>query len=187
MTPGRLYLLAILCLVLAGFLLFGGPATGLRSILGTAAILLAIVTYLLGLYMNRLGRRGEEALDALRSRIASVTEEAIRSEHRVYHLGGLPELAAGGLMVLYETVSGWLLVPLLEELAWVKVPREGVGEVKLESAPEGLILHVAMRSDEGTDMDLRLASTQVEAKIAAPADARDLAALQAALTGGTTE
>jgi hypothetical protein len=176
MTPGRLYLLAILCLVLAAILLFFGPDTGLTNILGAAATFLALLAYLLGLYLNRLGRRGEEALIALRSRIASVSGESIRGEHRTYHLSGLDELAKGGLLVVYEVADGWLLVPLLADLAWLKVPADGVDEVAMEEQGErGRNLAVKLRDEEGRALELRLASTLADRA------ARDLVLLQAAL------
>ncbi len=182
MTPARLYILALLCLLLAVILLFWGPDSGLSNGLGAAATFLALLAYLLGIYLNRLGRRGEEALTALRSRIASVTDEAIRSEHRVYHLEGMNELQAGGLLVFYELEGGWLLVPLLPELAWFKVPREGVGEVTLERSEGGLNLLVSVTDESGRKLDLRLASTMVDARVTDAAHAKDLAELEAALT-----
>ncbi len=176
MTPGRLYLLAILCLVLAAVLLFFGPDTGLTNAIGATATFLALLAYLLGLYLNRLGRRGEEALIALRSRIASVSSESIRGEHRTYHLSGLDELAKGGLLVIYEVAEGWLLVPLLADLAWIKVPADGVDEVHMEEQGErGRNLLITLRDEDGRVLELRLASTLADRAAA------DLVALQAAL------
>lgn len=183
MTPARLYILALLCLLLAVILLFWGPDTALSNGLGAAATFLALLSYLLGLYLNRLGRRGEEALTALRSRIASVSEEGIRGEHRVYHLEGMDELQTGGLLVFYELEKGWLLVPLLEELAWFKVKSEDMGEATLERSERGLNLLVSATDENGRRFDLRLASTLVDARVANPDHAKDLAALEAALGG----
>ncbi len=178
MTPGRLYLFAILCLVLAAVLLFFGPDTGLTNILGAAATFLALLAYLLGLYLNRLGRRGEEALIALRSRIASVSSESIRGEYRTYHLSGLVELAKGGLLVVYQVADGWLLVPLLADLAWLKIPADGVEETAIEEQGErGRNLVVRLRDEEGRGLELRLASTLADRTAA------DLVALKAELDG----
>lgn len=184
MTPGRLYLLALLCLVLAGFLLFGAADSGLASLLGALATVLAIVAYLFGLYLNRVGRRGEAALTALRSRVASVTEAAIREEHRVYHLEGLSELAQGGLIVFYTTADqGWLLVPLMQEMAWLRFTAEGVSAAEIETDHRGLHLHLVLKTEEGRGLDLRLASTLVDPKVGDARDAaRDLRALESALS-----
>lgn len=180
MTPARLYLFSLLALVLAGILLFGGRDSIVTNSVAAVAVILALVAYLLGIYLARVGRRGEEALSALRSRIASASEEAIGAEYRTYHLGGLDELANGDLLVLYATRDGWLLVPLLDELAWFKVPEDGVGPVSLEREG-GLHLRAALKSDSGRALNLRLASTLADPRSEDPAALRDLETLQSAL------
>jgi hypothetical protein len=180
MTPARLYLFSLLALILAGILLFGGPDSIASNSIAAVAVILALVAYLLGIYLARVGRRGEEALLALRSRIASVSEESIRDEYRTYHLGGLDELAAGDLLVLYATADGWLLVPLLDELAWFKVPEEGVGPVSLEREG-GLHLRAELKSDSGRALNLKLASTLADPRSEDAAALKDLETLRSAL------
>ncbi|MCB9513654.1 MAG: hypothetical protein H6693_04875 [Candidatus Latescibacteria bacterium] len=186
MTPARLYLLALLCLVLAGVLLFGVTESLATNTVAGIAVVLALVAYLLGIYLSRVGRRGEEALTALRSRIASVSDEAIQGEYRTYHLAGLDELPRGELLVIYGTRDGWLLVPLLDELAWMKVPDCAVGSVSLEREG-GLHLRAVMRSESGRDLDLRLASTLADPKSDSDGARRDLEALRDALRGQPAE
>ncbi|MCB1161989.1 MAG: hypothetical protein R3C71_08885 [Candidatus Krumholzibacteriia bacterium] len=186
MTPARLYLLALLCLVLAGVLLFGVTESLATNTVAGIAVVLALVAYLLGIYLSRVGRRGEEALTALRSRIASVSDEAIQGEYRTYHLAGLDELPRGELLVIYGTRDGWLLVPLLDELAWMKVPDGAVGSVSLEREG-GLHLRAVMRSESGRDLDLRLASTLADPKSDSDGARRDLEALRDALRGQPAE
>lgn len=184
MTPGRLYLFTILCLVLAGLLLFTSD-TGLANTLGALVLALALVAYLLGLYLARIGRRGEAALGELQQRISQATGRSIHGEFRGYHLEGLEGVPAGELLLFYRTERGWLLVPLLEELSWIEVPGAGVGAVELEERGEGLEvgLRVELETESGRELRLSLSSTQIDPSRQTLENVEDLHALKDALQG----
>jgi hypothetical protein len=183
MTPGRLYLFAILCLVLAGSLTFFGPDTLLASGLAMVVTLLALVAYLFGIYLNRLASRGEGALDDLRSRIAAVTGQEITAEFRVYHREGLEGVAGGELLLFYRTQTGWLLVPLLSELCWITVPIAGLGRMRLlDPEPgEGYLLEVEMNTVDGHTLLIKSGSTLHAPEEQSPSNITDLLQLEEAL------
>jgi len=164
MTTGRLYLFAILCLILAAVLLLTGPNTLLVNCLGTAVTLLALVAYLFGIYLNRVSRRGDEALDALRVRVALAARKDISAEFRVYHRGGLSDIENGELLVFYRTPEGWLLVPILADLTWYEIPAAGVGRAHmLEPDPKlGVLLELEFNTQDGRDFQIRLGSMLME-------------------------
>ncbi len=183
MTPGRLYLLAVLCLVLAGLLLFGAADTILVNVLGALATVLAVVSYLFGLYLARLGRRGEEALRDLRVRIAQATGQTIEGEHRAFHRQGFEGVPEGELVIFYRTAGGWLLVPLLSELSWVEVSTGQVGLVQIENqdAERSASLRVELKTSAGRELKLLLGSTVTEAPRRSANNVPDLVALKDAL------
>ncbi len=137
MTPGRLFLFAIICLVLAGVLLFAGPPNMLMSVLAGLFTLSALTAYFTAIYLRRTGDKGERALANLRVRIAQATTQEILDEYRVFHIEGFSGVAPGEFVIFYETESNWVLVPLLEELAWVEVPKEKLGTAELAEGPPG--------------------------------------------------
>jgi hypothetical protein len=185
MTPGRLYLLSVLCLLLAALLLLREPRGTLANVLGGALTVLALLSYLTGLYLARLGRRGESALADLRERVALGAGRDIREEHRAYHLRGLDELGEGDLLIFYRTDAGWLLVPLADTLTWYEVPAAGVRAVELaELSPgRGVELRLDLAAD-GRRLQPVVTSTRVERSRQTPENVGDLVALRDALGGG---
>jgi len=183
MTPGRLYLFSLLALVLAGILLFSS-ATALANIVGGLVLCFALLSYLLGLYMARVGRRGEAALGVLQERIAKATGQEISGEFRTYHSAGLEGVPPGELLLFYKTGKGWILVPLLDELSWIEVPGSGVREVRLEADEPGASpnLMVEMETASGRELRLSLASTLQDPAQAGFKDIPDLNALKDALS-----
>ena len=187
MTPGRLYLFCILALVLSGLLLFTSD-TALANALGSIALGLALVAYLLGLYMARIGRRGDAALRELQVRVAAATGRQIQGEFRTYLREGLEGVPAGELLLFYQTEQGWLLVPLLDELSWIEVPGHGVRSADLHeweaSEPPGL--KVELETASGRELKLSLTSTLVDAQTESLGKAEDLHALREALRAGVS-
>lgn len=184
MTPGRLYLLSVLCLLLAALLLLREPRATLANVLGGVLTVLALVSYLLGIYLARLGRRGEAALAALRERVAAGAGRAIHEEYRTYHLRGLDELGEGDLLIFYRTDAGWLLVPLADTLIWYEVPASGVRTVELSEPSPGR--GVELRLDLSTDgrrLQPVVTSTRVERARQTPENVGDLVALRDAMGG----
>jgi hypothetical protein len=144
---------------------------------------LALLAYLLGLYLSRIDRRGEAALDALRERLASATGAEILSEHRTYHQWGLKDVPEGTLAIFYRTQDGWLLVPLLEDLSWIEVPAAGVRLAALEDQGRGrgVRLRLELESVSGQDLRLDLNSTRVERSRQTRENVLDLIALRDAM------
>jgi len=184
MTPGRLYVLSVLCLLLAALLLLREPRTTLANVLGGAVTVLALLSYLLGLYLARLNRRGETALAQLRERVAAGTGRAIHEEHRAYHLRGLDELGEGDMLIFYRTDDGWLLVPLADTLTWYEVPPDGVHGAELtEPAPgRGMELRLDLAADERRLRPV-VTSTRVERSRQSLENVDDLVALRDAMGG----
>ncbi|MCP4547557.1 MAG: hypothetical protein GY835_13950 [bacterium] len=184
MTPGRLYLFAILCLVLASLLLLMGEDTVLINTLGAVVTVLALVSYLFGIYLNRLGRRGNEALAALRHRVETATNQKVRAEFRLYHRGGLPKVDAGEMLVLYQTGAGWLLVPILGEFTWFDIPAAGVGRVSLKQSDDsdGVSLNVELNTNDGRALALELGSTLLDPSEQTLDNVGDLIELHATLS-----
>ena len=188
MTPGRLFLLSILCLVLAGLLLFATPPSMIMSIIAAAATILSLVSYFAAISLRRARDRGEQALAAMRERIARATEQEILDEHRVYHDEGFKGVNQGELLIFYRTDKGWLLVPLLEELAWVEIPAEKIRAAHLieGSAGDGFRLRVEFETSAGHEMVVGVGSTLQAPRQQTRENVEDLLALRTAIVGETS-
>jgi hypothetical protein len=182
MTPSRLFLLSILCLVFAGVLLFSAPPSMLMSILAGLATLFALTTYFIAIYLRRAGDRGEQAHVDLRERIAQATEQEIQEEHRLYHRGGFSGVTQGDMVIFYRTAAGWLMVPLLEELAWVEIPHDKVESASLIGEAGGVTLQLEFETAAGQEMRVDLGSGLHAPRQQTRENVGDLLALRAAMT-----